>query len=359
MTRALDEGFRASYLSFLTELGIDALGVVSAGRMETFDIYNDIIRRGVPAQLSYLEKNAHCRADVSFVLSSAKTVICAAVALPAVCQTPTGRYAQFCFLGDYHAALRTRLSQLADYLKGYFDIGEWRVCVDSAPLPERELAVRAGLGEIGRNHQVIHRILGSHCVLGELLVDVDLMPYGALLSHRAQPFSPDGLEPGKVRCCAPQNSLCARHCPTGALGGGSYDFSRCLSYWSTQHRGKIPFSYARAMDDRIWGCDACQQHCPRACGKLAPPQVPSVLTELTFDEIFTLSGKALTRRLAGTPLGDASPNLLVRNACIVLANTRNRAYLPQLHDLSQNHHCEWVRETAAESLALLSEGRQG
>lgn len=354
MTRVFDEGFRASYLSFLTELGIDALGVVSAGRMETFDIYNDIIRRGVPAQLSYLEKNAHCRADVSFVQSTAKTVICAAIALPAVCPTPTGRYAQFCFLGDYHAALRTRLSQLAEYLKGYFDIGEWRVCVDSAPLPERELAVRAGLGEIGRNRQVIHRTLGSHCVLGELLVDADLMPYSALLSHRVQSYSPDGLEPGKVRCCASQNSLCVRHCPTGALQNDTYDFSRCLSYWSTQHRGKIPSVYARAMGDRIWGCDACQQHCPRACGKLPPPQrMPSVLSELSFDEIFTLSGKALTRRLAGTPLCDASPNLLVRNACIVLANTHNRAYVSQLYDIANRHGCAWVRETAAESLTLL------
>ena len=353
MTRAIDESFRASYLSFSTELGIDALGIVPAGRMQTFDIYTATIRRGVPAQLSYLEKNAHRRAEVSFVQSSAKTVICAAVALPDVCQTPTGRYAQFCFLGDYHHTLRSRLSQLVEYLKGYFDIGEWRACVDSAPLPERALAVRAGLGDIGRNHQVIHPTLGSHFVLGELLVDVDLMMYRDLLSHRAQSFSPNGLEPGKVRCCSPQHSMCVQHCPTGALQHDRYDFNRCLSYWSTQHRGKIPSFYARAMGDRIWGCDACQQHCPRARGKLTSIRIASVLSELTFDDIFSLSGKALTRRLAGSPLCDASPNLLVRNACIVLANTQNRAYVPQLCDISNHHSCEWVRETAAESLIVL------
>ena len=152
--------------------------------------------------------------------------------------------------------------------------------------------------------------------------------------------------PGCMRCCKRGWRRCVASCPTGALSESGYDISRCLSYWSTQHRGLVPEEMARAMGARLWGCDSCQTNCPWVRRAAPRPVGTTPLSELTLGDILTSSGKQLQKHLAQSPLGDAHPSMVVRNACIVVANTGNDAYRGELERLAQNHATDWVRHTA-------------
>ena len=152
--------------------------------------------------------------------------------------------------------------------------------------------------------------------------------------------------PGCMRCCKRGWRRCVASCPTGALSESGYDVSRCLSYWSTQHRGLVPEEMDRAMGARLWGCDSCQTNCPWVRRAAPRPVGTTPLSELTLGDILTSSGKQLQKHLAQSPLGDAHPSMVVRNACIVVANTGNDAYRGELERLAQNHATDWVRHTA-------------
>ena len=371
--------FRAAYEDFLASLPIDAVGLAAAAPSLTFSRLADRFP-ALPQNLAYLARNAQCRAHLDGLCPSAsgrpKTVISRLVALDEMppCAIANG-FARYCVCGDYHKVLRDRLERLRDFLSARIDLGAHRICVDTAPLLEREWAVRAGLGHIGFNRMLTHPLFGSQVMLGEILAENDLMPYCGILSyhsemHRIHDNAKNNSKnasdeenteyyamrcaPGRIGCCPPTRRRCALACPTGALSEAGYDASLCLSYWSTQHRGMIPDDMARAMGCRLWGCDACQNACPHARRAPKRPVGATPLTDLTFEEIFSLSGKAFSRRLADTPLGDAAPAMTVRNACIVLANTRNAAYNDHLVRVAQNHPTDWARETARNALRILA-----
>ena len=440
---ALPSGFATSYRAFLASVGIDAVGLARVGESLTYRSFDGIALQSVP-NLAYLARNASCRShfDGLGVGDRPKTIVSCAVALDEMPDCAiAGGFARYCVCGDYHKVLRERLARLCDFLSDSIQLGAWRICIDTAPILEREWAVRAGMGHIGFNRMVIHPTLGSHIMLGEVLVEADLMPYRDILACETKPIvrtqmndrtesienveSNEAIEsialresivknestekvessleieliapsesmakiesnerieliekvesieeresivriggeqnsefednieeylryctPGCMRCCKRGWRRCVASCPTGALSESGYDVSRCLSYWSTQHRGLVPEEMARAMGARLWGCDSCQTNCPWVRRAAPRPVGTTPLSELTLGDILTSSGKQLQKHLAQSPLGDAHPSMVVRNACIVVANTGNDAYRGELERLAQNHATDWVRHTA-------------
>ena len=470
---ALPSGFATSYRAFLASVGIDAVGLARVGESLTYRSLDGIALQSVP-NLAYLARNASCRShfDGLGVGDRPKTIVSCAVALDEMPDCAiAGGFARYCVCGDYHKVLRERLARLCDFLSDSIQLGAWRICIDTAPILEREWAVRAGMGHIGFNRMVIHPTLGSHIMLGEVLVEADLMPYRDILACETKPIvrtqmndrtesienvesneaiesiapsestekvessleieliapseliekvesnkkreliedvkSNEAIEsiapresmakiesnerieliekvesieergliekvesivriggeqnsefednieeylryctPGCMRCCKRGGRRCVASCPTGALSESGYDVSRCLSYWSTQHRGLVPEEMARAMGARLWGCDSCQTNCPWVRRAAPRPVGTTPLSELTLGDILTSSGKQLQKHLAQSPLGDAHPSMVVRNACIVVANTGNDAYRGELERLAQNHATDWVRHTA-------------
>ncbi|TVP42859.1 MAG: tRNA epoxyqueuosine(34) reductase QueG [Gemmatimonadales bacterium] len=157
---------------------------------------------------------------------------------------------------DYHKVVTRGLKEVARGMEAACrEAGEappeWRICVDTAPVLERELARRAGLGWFGRNTMLIHPRRGSHFFLGVLLLDAEV--------EADAPFERDHC--GSCRACLDA-------CPTGALlgrnekGAPVMDARRCISYLTIEHRGPIPVEFREAMGNRVYGCDICQEVCP-------------------------------------------------------------------------------------------------
>jgi epoxyqueuosine reductase QueG len=147
-------------------------------------------------------------------------------------------------LEDYHVRVRRALETVARELNELAPC-RWRVCVDTAPLPERHLAAEAGLGFIGTNTCLIVPGVGPNVVLGELLVDLEIAPS----------------EPAP-RPCARCNR-CLRDCPGGALSkDGRLDARRCLSYWTTAAKDAPPDELRAKGGGRFFGCETCVAICP-------------------------------------------------------------------------------------------------
>ncbi len=147
---------------------------------------------------------------------------------------------------DYHKLLRKRLQLLAEKIATEVDDFKYRAFSDSAPVLERPLAEKAGIGFIGKNSLIIHPRAGSWFFLGELYTNLDL-PADA-------PFTKQGCGP----CTA-----CIQECPTQAiLDNGVVDARRCISYLTIEYQGSIPEEFRRLMGNRIYGCDDCQLVCP-------------------------------------------------------------------------------------------------
>ncbi|MGM0540873.1 MAG: tRNA epoxyqueuosine(34) reductase QueG [Pseudomonadota bacterium] len=147
---------------------------------------------------------------------------------------------------DYHKLLRKRLQLLAQKIAEEVEDFQYRAFSDSAPVLERPLAEKAGLGFIGKNSLIIHPRAGSWFFLGELYTNLEL-PADA-------PFTKQGCGP----CTA-----CIQECPTQAiLDNGVVDARRCISYLTIEYSGSIPEEFRPLMGNRIYGCDDCQLVCP-------------------------------------------------------------------------------------------------
>lgn len=158
-----------------------------------------------------------------------------------------GNLALYCRGADYHGVLKERLEGVCTVLRARYPQHRFVAGTDASPIPERQAAVLAGLGACGQHGLLILPPYGSYLFLGTIVTD---LPWRAEQTAKA--------EAACTRCGA-----CLRACPTGALGEGGLDASRCLSAIS-QRKGALTEIEQRwlAQSPLIWGCDLCQRACP-------------------------------------------------------------------------------------------------
>lgn len=266
--------------------------------------------------------------EVRAVFPWARSVVCAAICYlppeeaPADDQ-PRGLVARFARGADYHTVMRAKLEPLADAVRSAG--GRAEVCVDTAPIPERKLAVLAGIAWRGWNGNVFVEGCGSWAALGEAVTDLDLPASEALTIDR----------------CA-DCGRCMRKCPTGAITEPYVvDRSRCLSA-ITQASGSIPKEMRRKLANRIYGCDVCQEVCPQnARVKPSAPEFsehcfPGAHPELI--PLISLGPREFRERVKNSSIGWIGRTRIRRNAAIAAGNLKAREAETALREMFEDEN---------------------
>lgn len=310
--------------SLATELGVDRVGITTAAPMAAAGYYKQWLAAGHSGEMRYLSRNVLVRTEPVRLLAGARSIICAALNYrradghvrgfkrgpkPATGETaPRGLVAQYARGRDYHTVLGGLLRQLVECVHARLDeTFEARVFVDTGPLLERELAVRAGLGWIGRNACLLNAELGSYLLLGEIVTTLELPPD----------------QPVTERCGA--CTRCIEACPTQAfVAPGELDARRCISYLTIEHRGVVPPEFHEALGPRVFGCDVCQQVCPynaRAPEGTHPEIMADVVdAQPSLLELLRLRSGDYRRLTRDSASRRARRNMWRRNAAIALRN---------------------------------------
>jgi epoxyqueuosine reductase len=208
---------------------------------------------------------------------------------------------------DYHKVLRHRLQQLGNKIRDWCQEVQFRPFVDSAPILERPLAAKAGIGWVGKHSLLLHRDAGSWFFLGELLIDLPL------------PVDPPQQDECG-RCVA-----CMTACPTGAIVAPyTVDARRCVSYLTIELPGEIPEALRPLLGNRIYGCDDCQLTCPwNRFSHLTGEQDFSPRATLHAPELLTLFGwdeADFLKATEGSPIRRIGHWRWLRNIAVALGN---------------------------------------
>ncbi|WP_372964352.1 tRNA epoxyqueuosine(34) reductase QueG [Marinobacter sp.] len=239
---------------------------------------------------------------------------------------------------DYHKLMRKRLATLARQIDEAITGYDYRAFVDSAPVLERGLAQRAGLGWIGKNNMVIHPKAGSFFFLGEIFTSAPL-PVD-------EPFD-------KQHCGS--CSACLKICPTDAfVGAHLLDARRCISYLTIELKGAIPEELRPKMGNRVFGCDDCQLACP--WNKFNKPtkendfQPRHGLDNTDLAELFLWTEQEFLKRTEGSAIRRTGYENWLRNIAVGLGNAPST--IPVIEALKQRaeHPSEVVREHVAWAL---------
>lgn len=251
----------------------------------------------------------------------------------AVLESPElGFVSRYALGRDYHKLMRRRLQRLATRIGNAVGDYGYRVFVDSAPVLEKPLARKAGLGWVGKHTNLIHPRAGSYFFLGEIYTDLPL---------------PTSTAPVGDHCgtC----DACIRICPTGAIVAPyELDARRCISYLTIELKGAIPVELRPLVGNRIYGCDDCQLVCPwNRFAQLAAEtgfhpkgelQAPRLIELFAWDE------SAFLRNLEGNPVRRIGYRRWLRNLAVALGNAPTTPPVVESLTARQSHPDELVRE---------------
>lgn len=308
------------------------------------------LERGFQGTMSYLSQHGSKRSHPEQLVPGTVRVISARMdylpvnaEIDLALNDPARAYISRYALGrDYHKVLRQRLKQLAQQLASDQAATQYRVFTDSAPVLEKPLAEKAGLGWIGKHTNLINKQAGSWFFLGEIYTNIPLPIDTPAVNHCGQ-------------CRA-----CLDICPTQAIVAPyQLDARRCISYLTIEYKGPIPLELRPLMGNRIYGCDDCQQVCP--WNRFARPTQEldfaprHRLDQALLIQLLQWSAAEFDRYTEGSALRRAGYASWRRNIAIALGNspphpTIITALQQRLqHDPSDDP--EWVREAYCWALA--------
>ena len=236
------------------ELGFQQVGIADTQLNDAENHLHHWLDNGFHGELDYMAKHGLKRSRPALLHPNTQSIISVrmdylpehSTAMNTVLNSPTSAYISRYALGrDYHKLMRQRLQKLADKIQA--EIGEfgYRAFADSAPVLEKAIAQKAGLGWIGKHSNLINRKAGSWFFLGEIYTDLALATDKPATAHCGE--------------C----SACLTICPTQAIVAPyQVDARRCVSYLTIELHGAIPVELRPLIGNRIYGCDDCQLICP-------------------------------------------------------------------------------------------------
>jgi epoxyqueuosine reductase len=270
----------------------------------------------------------------------ARSVICTALPYlppeePLNDNRPRGLVARFARSVDYHVVMNRKLLSLSQVILSECRNARLETCVDTSPLPERMLAILSGIAFRGWNANVFVEGYGSWVVLGEIVTDLDLVTHS---------------DPNLNTCA--ECGECLKKCPTGAITEPYVvDKRRCLSA-ITQRRGSIPTDLRPKLENRIYGCDACQEVCP--LNKDILPCTPE-FAERTFPgahpdllKLISITDEDFDKHVRRSSIGWIGRDRIRRNAAVAAGNLGNPEAIPVLVELVRTggpllaEHANWA-----------------
>ena len=295
------------------ELGFESVGITTLAPVPHGESLKRWLETGMAGSMGYMHRQAARRLEPSRIVDGAThaVVVTRNYLSPDLNQPRgTGRVAKYARGRDYHIALQKPLDLLASFIRALGpDETIAKHFVDSGPVPERELAQRAGIGWIGKNTMLIDPEHGSYSFLATVLTNLQW--------EHDLPFEAD-------RCGSCRRCLDA--CPTAAFPEGRVlDGNRCISYLTSEHKGEVSDELAVLTKDWIFGCDICQDVCPWN-QKFASPandpelQVDPSLGFIDLESLMEISEQEFERRYGWTPLERPGVQGMRRNARIAFEN---------------------------------------
>ncbi len=334
-----------------TRLGFDLVGVTSANPLAAAQYNARWIAQGYAGDMAWLERNLDKRADPRELVPGARSVICLGMYYdpPATAGERgglTGQISRYARGDDYHEIIKSRLAELWQTFRANAGEGvAGRYFVDTAPVLERELAARAGLGWWGKNTVLINRRGGSYFFLAELITTAEL----------------ELDEPATDHCGS--CTRCLDACPTKAFPEAYVlDARRCISYLNIELKGSIPEPLRHGMGDWLLGCDICQDVCPwnrrsAGTGEAAFHPRPG-LDPVDLLELIRMDGVAFNERFRRNPAKRPKRRGMLRNAAVALGNSdRGEQAVPVLVQVLREEEEPLVRAHVAWALGKLG-GKQ-
>lgn len=322
------------------ELGFQQVGITDTELCEAETRLLDWLEQGLHGEMHYMARHGTRRSRPAELEPGTLRVISVRMdylpepmeALRRRLEDPVTAFISRYALGrDYHKLMRKRLQALARRIQSETGDFGHRVFVDSAPVLEKPLAEKAGLGWIGKHTNLINRRAGSWFFLGELYTDLALPVDTPAADHC-----------GTCRACMDI-------CPTGAIiAPYRLDARLCISYLTIELQGPIPETLRPALGNRIYGCDDCQLACPwnRFAGLTAETDfLPrGGLDSRSLIELFAWDEATFLRRTEGSAIRRIGHLAWLRNLAVALGNAPASAEIHTALMSRLGHPSELVRE---------------
>jgi len=334
------------------ELGFQQVGITDVELDPHHQHYARWIARNFHGEMAYMERNVDKRLHPAQLVPDTLSVICVRLDyLPAERRNPldlldhdslayVSRYA----LGrDYHKMMRKRLQKFADRISEICGDMGYRVFTDSAPVLEKALAAKAGIGWQGKHSNLLHREHGSWFFLGEIYTDLRLEIDAPMANHCG-------------RCTS-----CIDICPTAAIVEPyQVDARRCISYLTIEHRSEIPVEFREAIGNRIYGCDDCQLVCPwnrfAKYSSEADFQPRHGLDKISLIDCYRWSETEFMQKMEGSAIRRIGYQCWIRNIVIALGNAARDPHIVSIlkQDYAQHsgfiqHHIDWALQQQSKS----------
>ena len=289
--------------------------------IETQQYLREFLDNGYHGEMEWLEQTIESRLSPEKMWQNAKTAIIFAKnygpdhnPMDNISQSEHGNISVYARSKDYHGIIKGRLKQIASQFISKFE-GEVKVFVDTAPIMEKPLAVKSGIGWQGKHTNLVSQKFGSWLFLGIILTDAELVTQNASEDH----------------CGSCQK--CLDICPTNAFPAPyKLDARRCISYLTIEFDGIIETEYRKPIGNRIFGCDDCLAICP--WNKFAQTasdtrmQIGEKPGLLRLSMLLSLTDSGFRELFSGTPVRRAGYKKFMRNCLIAAGNSSDRSLIP-------------------------------
>jgi epoxyqueuosine reductase len=327
------------------QLGFTLAGITNPDPPTHLDVFQGWLGAGRQGEMAYLasETSLARRADPRQILPECRSILVLGIpysnpssALVPEGPPPHGRVAAYAWGADYHIVLPERLQALVTFLEeqvGHPVPNRWYT--DTGPILERDLAMRAGLGWIGKNTCLINPTSGSYFLLAEILLGLDL-PID-------DPFVSD-----HCGSC----TRCISACPTDCiLPDRTIDARRCISYLTIENKAEIPEDLRAPSGDWVFGCDICQMVCPwniRFAPQDGDPAFAPEAPNPSLANELVLTPQEFNKKFKNSPVKRAKRRGYLRNAAVAAANAGQKMILPVLQSAASDpeplvrEHAKWA-----------------